>query len=157
PDALPVPEISKPGASRTLRKVPSRWRDGRTLILVLVGLASAAWLWPSQDSRLKRALDSLVRFTAPGVQRLPLAEPGIYTIFCDRPYSTYLNENGVYETLTQRPDLEYQLTDPDGATVPLKQEDWHPYYWPGNRTATAIVSFTVTQPGTYELTTSYQK
>jgi hypothetical protein len=136
--------------------LPARPRYVPTLVVLLVSLTGAAWLWWTCDSPLERAVNSLKTFSAPGVQQLNLTKPGVYTLFAESS-ARFITASGAHAPGNQRPDFDYKLTAPNGTAVRIEHKNPQPYYWKDNQTATYLGEFTVDRPGAYQLITSYRK
>jgi hypothetical protein len=132
--------------------VPGRKWYAVAVLIFLAGMAVfAVFLFMT----LSKFADNLVRVTVPGQAELPL-DPGTYTIFHERGGMTDGAGGGVITT-GDITGLRINVQKPEtGTAVPLTPGAGSRYTFDG-RSGQSLFTFTLTEPGTYQLVARYDE
>jgi hypothetical protein len=149
----PTFEPSNPGSESNQENQVVR--PSRLLYLLALVIFAAGWVGFGLDmfSGLRGMDDKFQRVVVPGTSVINLREAGDYTIFHE--YRSVVG-NKIYSTEEQLSGLEVKLgSKTTGAPVPISPSTGSGTYEFGGRAGTAVFSFSIKDPGDYELSASY--
>lgn len=102
-------------------------------------------------SGIKELSENVIRITAPAKTEARLDEAGVWTVFLE----TGSVVDGKVSTSTDLTGLVFQVFDPSGAPVTVRESKGRSTYSFGSRSGFSVMEFTVNQPGTYRIEATF--
>ncbi|MCX5813809.1 MAG: zinc ribbon domain-containing protein [Proteobacteria bacterium] len=130
---------------------PSRWFYALSALILVVGIASFVLLLLNSLSGLDK---SLARIVVPGKYDMNLTVKGKYIIFYE--YQSLIGDK-VYQTGQKIPQMRCNvLSKATGQPVALASPSMS-YSYSFGKSGIAVLEFTITQPGAYEIAAWYSE
>ena len=121
-------------------------------IALLVVMAGAAFAGVVAFSRLNGLTRELPQVVVPGDADLTLSRAGTYTIYLER--ESVVNGR-LYSTTDGIEGLRVRVSSPANAPLEMASPSMSSNYSIGGRSGTAVLAFTVSEPGQYHLAAEY--
>lgn len=130
--------------------LPSVWRYGLALVIVIAGFAAfVGFLY----SGISNTVGGLEQMAAPGEAQMYLKEPGEYTIFYEN--KSYFN-GSFYMTADQWPGLQITVLEKaSGRTLQIYPAPASSTYSLGERSGQSIMAFRAKEEGIHLINASY--
>ncbi len=118
-------------------------------LLIILGIGAFVY---SLYYGIKDLSEDVVRIIAPTQTEVRLEETGTWTVFLETGYVV----DGKVMTSTDAGGLVFRVFDPSGSPVTVRAPAGSETYNMGNRNGSAIMAFSVEQPGTYRVEAAFE-